>query len=72
VSGKQALAPSNALLSEAIKAACSRGVSYLDFGASEGLPGVEKFKQSFGAQAREYGYAEMRSLRYRVLEGLPR
>jgi hypothetical protein len=72
VPGKQELAPNNALLSEAIKAACERGVSYLDFGASEGLPGVEKFKRSFGAQARKYGVSERRSLSYRVLERLPR
>lgn len=72
VPGKQSLAPANALLSEAIRAACSREVSYLDFGASEGLPGVEKFKQSFGAHAREYGSAVLRTLRYRILEGLAR
>jgi Acetyltransferase (GNAT) domain len=72
VPGKQALAPSNALLSEAIKAACERDVSYLDFGASQGLPGVEKFKRSFGAQARDYRVVERRSLSYRVLERLPR
>jgi hypothetical protein len=70
VPGKQALAPSNALLSEAIRDACARGVGWLDFGASVGLPGVEKFKQSFGAQAREYGDAEVRSRRFRLLEGL--
>jgi len=70
VPGKQELAPSNALLSEAIKAACERGVEYLDLGGSTGLPGVERFKESFGAQPRDYAIAEVRSLRYRALEGL--
>jgi hypothetical protein len=72
VPGKQALAPSNALLSETIRSACERGVAYLDFGASDGLPGVEKFKQSFGAQAREYQVTELRSFGYRILERLQR
>jgi hypothetical protein len=70
--GKQGLAPNNALLSGAIQTACERGVRYLDFGASAGLPGVQKFKESFGAQAVDYSAIDVRSLRYRALERLRR
>ena len=62
--GKQQLAPNNALLAAAIRSACEREVAYLDFGASKGLPGLEKFKQSFGAQAREYTVVDVYSRRY--------
>jgi hypothetical protein len=66
--GRQELAPNNALLRAAIEAACDAGVRYVDFGASEGLPGVAKFKESFGAQPQDYAIVELSSLPNRVLE----
>lgn len=62
------LAPSNAVLRTAIESACERGIDYLDFGSSAGLPGVESFKRSFGATAREYIGIELTSLRHRSLK----
>ena len=40
----QAVAPSNAVLREAIRSACSQDIAYFDFGASSGNAGVERFK----------------------------
>lgn len=48
----QGVAPSNAIIEAAIRSACERGLRYFDFGASGALAGVEKFKISFGAEAR--------------------
>jgi hypothetical protein len=62
------LAPSNAVLRTAIQSACERGIEYLDFGASAGLAGVESFKRSFGASAREYIGIELTSRRHRGLQ----
>lgn len=62
------VAPSNAVLRVAIESACSRGVGYLDFGASTGLPGVEAFKRSFGATPREFISVALSSRRQRSLE----
>lgn len=64
----RSVAPSNAVIRAAIEAACDRGVRYIDFGASAGLPGVEAFKRSFGAQPREYLVISLSSWRYRRLE----
>ena len=61
-------APGNAALAAAIEAACQRGVAYLDFGASAGMPGVETFKRSFGAQTVSYMSISLQSRRYRQLE----
>lgn len=60
-------APSNAVLHAAICSACERGIAYLDFGASTGLPGVEAFKRSFGAQPRDYRTVNTASTRQRRL-----
>jgi hypothetical protein len=68
--GRQQLAPNNALLAGAIQVLCERGVRYLDFGASKDLPGVQKFKESFGAMAVDYAIADVTSLGYRALERL--
>jgi lipid II:glycine glycyltransferase (peptidoglycan interpeptide bridge formation enzyme) len=62
------VAPSNAVLRTVIESACTRGIEYLDFGASTGLPGVEAFKRSFGASAREYTEVSWSSWRHRALE----
>jgi hypothetical protein len=48
--------PNNLLFNKIIEDACSEGYSYFDMGASVGLPGVEKFKESFGAKKVEYKY----------------
>jgi hypothetical protein len=65
----QSLAPSNAVMRAAIESACERGFAYFDFGASGPLAGVEKFKESFGAEPREYRSIRLSTRRYRVLEG---
>ena len=62
------LAPSNAIIRAVVEDACGRGISYLDFGASTGLSGVEAFKRSFGARAREYRTVSLTTRRYRQLE----
>jgi CelD/BcsL family acetyltransferase involved in cellulose biosynthesis len=53
------LRPSNALNVALIRAACERGVRWYNLGASEGLPGVERFKRGLGAIALQY-----KTLRY--------
>lgn len=63
------LAPSNAVIRAAIESACERGFTYFDFGASGRLTGVEKFKESFGAEPREYQSVRLSTRRYRLLEG---
>ena len=62
------VAPSNAVLRALIESACGRGIDYLDFGASTGLPGVEAFKRSFGATPREFISISLSSRRHRGLE----
>ncbi len=46
--------PSNALNFALLRAACERGVRWYNLGASEGLPGVERFKRDLGATTMEY------------------
>lgn len=65
--GCRQLAPSNAVLRAAIRAACERDFKYFDFGASIGLAGVEAFKRGFGAQPREYREVSLSSWRHRQL-----
>jgi hypothetical protein len=62
----QGVAPSNAVIRQVIESACSRAISYLDFGASGRLTGVEKFKTSFGAEPRSFVNVTLRSRLYRV------
>ncbi len=64
----RAAAPSNAVIRTVLEDACDRGVTYFDFGASTGLPTVESFKRSFGAQPREYRTIALSSRRFRQLE----
>ena len=66
------VAPSNAIIRAVVETACARNLSYLDFGASSGLSGVEAFKRSFGAQPREYRSISLSTWRYRHLERLGR
>ncbi len=46
--------PSNALNIALLNAACERGVHWYNLGASEGLPGVERFKRDLGARSITY------------------
>lgn len=48
------LRPSNALNVALIRSACERGVRWYNLGASEGLPGVERFKRGLGASSLAY------------------
>jgi hypothetical protein len=66
----QGVAPSNAVIRDAIAAACARGLSYFDFGASGELTGVERFKASYGAQPREFHSLTFTSRTYRAANKL--
>jgi hypothetical protein len=46
--------PNNLLLNRVIEDACKKGYRYLDMGGSPGLPGVQRFKESFGAKKIDY------------------
>jgi lipid II:glycine glycyltransferase (peptidoglycan interpeptide bridge formation enzyme) len=48
--------PNNLLLKCAIEDACNNGYHYFNMGASIGLPGVQRFKESFGAEKLDYKY----------------
>ncbi|MBV8435038.1 MAG: GNAT family N-acetyltransferase [Candidatus Eremiobacteraeota bacterium] len=48
------LRPSNALNVSLLQAAAERGVRWYNLGASEGLPGVERFKRGLGARTVPY------------------
>ena len=48
------LRPSNALNVDLIRAAAARNMHWYNLGASEGLPGVERFKRGLGARAISY------------------
>jgi hypothetical protein len=67
-----AASPSNLVLRDAIRSACARGFRSMDFGASEGLPGVRKFKQSFGAEPRPFRSVTLGTLGNRMAEALTR
>ncbi|MDW8145851.1 MAG: GNAT family N-acetyltransferase [Roseiflexaceae bacterium] len=47
--------PGPLLMTEIIRDACQNGIRYLDLGPSGGLPGVEHYKESFGAEKRFFG-----------------
>ncbi len=47
----QAYRPVNLLLATLIEQCCIRGLRWFDFNPSLGIAGVDRFKQSFGAQA---------------------
>jgi CelD/BcsL family acetyltransferase involved in cellulose biosynthesis len=46
--------PSNALNTRLLRAACERGLRWYNLGASEGLPGVQRFKRDLGATSLPY------------------
>ncbi|HTX57348.1 MAG TPA: GNAT family N-acetyltransferase [Candidatus Acidoferrales bacterium] len=53
--------PSNALNVALIRAACERGVHWYNLGASEAIPGLERFKHDLGAQTIPYREVRTRS-----------
>ena len=59
------LRPSNLLNAEMIKAAAERGMHWYNLGASEGLGGVSRFKESLGAELVDYMTLSWRSSLYR-------
>ena len=59
------LRPSNLLNVEMIKAAADRGMRWYNLGASEGLDGVSRFKESLGAEVVDYHTLSWRSSLYR-------
>ncbi|GEM_PF-1288296 len=69
-----ALRPSNLLNVEMIKRAVERGMHWYNLGASDGLAGVERFKESLGARPIDYVTLTRRSSLYenyrRVRRGL--
>ena len=62
-------APSNAIVRAVIESGCERGFEYIDLGGSEGLPRVEAFKRSFGAEPVEYVSVTLTTGAHRLIEG---
>lgn len=60
------LRPSNALNLALFEAASARGVPWYNLGASEGLPGVERFKRGLGAQTVPYAEQQNQRTAYRM------
>ncbi len=60
--------PSNALNHAMIREACARGMHWYNLGASEGLPGVERFKRGLGANLIPYGTHRSQSARSAFME----
>jgi lipid II:glycine glycyltransferase (peptidoglycan interpeptide bridge formation enzyme) len=48
--------PNHLIVNKAIEDACARGFRIFNFGSSEGLPGVQRFKETFGAEKIDYEY----------------
>src|SRR5579872_700719 len=64
------LRPSNLLNTEMIKASVERGMKWYNLGASEGLGGVERFKESLGAELVDYATLSWKSSVYRQYQRL--
>jgi hypothetical protein len=64
--------PSNLLMYEAIRDACTRGFSWFDFNPSGGLEGVKSFKKGFGAQDLSAPVVQTSSLRTRLIRNAVR
>ncbi|MBV8489141.1 MAG: GNAT family N-acetyltransferase [Candidatus Eremiobacteraeota bacterium] len=64
------LRPSNALNFALLEAAAARGVAWYNLGASEGLPGVERFKLSLGASAVPYDELRHERTAFRMYDRL--
>lgn len=65
-----ALRPSNALNVALIRAAAQRGMRWYNLGASEGLPGVERFKKGLGAATIPYAELQMRGAAFALFSRL--
>jgi len=59
------LRPSNLLNTEMIRGASERGMQWYNLGASEGLPGVARFKESLGAEFINYSSMTWQSQLYK-------
>lgn len=66
------LRPSNALNVALIKSAAQRGLHWYNLGASEGLPGVARFKKEMGARSILYRSHEFSGQRYTAYARLRR
>ena len=64
------LRPSNLLNTEMIKTAVDRGMQWYNLGASEGLGGVARFKESLGSEVVEYATLSWSSSIYRKYQRL--
>jgi CelD/BcsL family acetyltransferase involved in cellulose biosynthesis len=62
--------PSNALNFALIQAAAERNVRWYNLGASEGLPGVERFKRGLGARGVPYADLHYQSLPFHAYTSL--
>jgi hypothetical protein len=61
------LCANNGLIYEAIKYYCNEGYNYFDFGPSEGLGNVEKFKKGFGPETIKHHFFKYESLSYKYV-----
>jgi hypothetical protein len=64
------LRPSNALNVALVKAAAARKKRWYNLGASEGLPGVERFKRGLGARMLPYGEFQREGVAFAVYSRL--
>ncbi|MGH7682976.1 MAG: GNAT family N-acetyltransferase, partial [Vulcanimicrobiaceae bacterium] len=64
------LRPSNLLNVEMIRASAERGMHWYNLGANEGLVGVDRFKESLGAEPIDYVTLTWRSEFYRKYQGV--
>jgi hypothetical protein len=64
------LRPSNALNFALIQAAADRNMHWYNLGASEGLPGVERFKRGLGARAVPYADLHYESVPFHAFSRL--
>jgi CelD/BcsL family acetyltransferase involved in cellulose biosynthesis len=64
------LRPSNALNVALIRAAADRGVRWYDLGSSDGLAGVQRFKEGLGAVAVSYRTWKRETPLYRLFRAL--
>lgn len=61
------LRPVNLLISEIIRECCRREISWFDFNPSMGIPGVEQFKKSFGAETADCPVLSRRNQKIKLL-----
>lgn len=70
--GMENLRPHNLLHASIIEHAAQRGVHWYNLNSSSGLEGVLRFKKALGADCLPYEILGHRSLRFRLLQMLPR